>query len=433
MLDSEQTDYVFILGKNWKLSLAELVSYLDARNYCYKVSKVATSFSVIENLRLLDKSIIEDLGGTIKIGKIIAQIPLEALEHTFLQKTKKCQRELEAELANVHVSGEKFKKGLEKNVFGISLYIANPRFTHCAKKMHRFMGSFFKKRLKSEGIKANFLGFPTNRTWPQLTHVEVIKKRLIEKSFELMFCVDKEQAFVAETIAVHNPFEFQKRDVQRPVQRKIFSIPPRLAKIMVNLAQCKPGKVLLDPFCGVGTILQEALLLKAHVVGVDINPWCVKAASTNLEWLVKGYGLKDAAFKVFVGDARKLSHYIDMHHVDCIVTEPNLGPALRHFPTKSFAEKLVSKLKPLYSDFLEEAQKVLKRDSRLVIVTPYVRTRQGSFVGLDIEETSERNGFRSVNVFEDHLAVAPISKSASFTDVEKRHKIGREIHVLKKM
>ena len=64
-------------------------------------------------------------------------------------------------------------------------------------------------------------------------------------------------------------------------------MPPRLARMMVNLSACTAGKTLLDPFCGVGTILQEALLEKAMVVGMDVNPWCVKAATENLEWLVQ--------------------------------------------------------------------------------------------------------------------------------------------------
>jgi tRNA G10 N-methylase Trm11 len=64
-------------------------------------------------------------------------------------------------------------------------------------------------------------------------------------------------------------------------------MPPRLAKIMLNLSHCKPGKIFLDPFCGVGTILQEALLIQATVVGIDANSWCIAAAQTNLEWAKK--------------------------------------------------------------------------------------------------------------------------------------------------
>ena len=119
-----------------------------------------------------------------------------------------------------------------------------------------------------------------------------IKKNLVENQAEVLFCIGKTETWVATTVAVHNPFEFQKRDIQKPNQRVIFAMPPRLARMMVNLSACNEGKTLLDPFCGVGTILQEALLEKAAVIGMDKNPWCVKAAEENLEWLIQEYELE---------------------------------------------------------------------------------------------------------------------------------------------
>ena len=76
----------------------------------------------------------------------------------------------------------------------------------------------------------------------QLSHVEVLKKILVENKGEILICVGKEETWIAATTAVHNPFEFQKRDVYKPNQRKIFAMPPRLARIMVNLSGCTPGK-----------------------------------------------------------------------------------------------------------------------------------------------------------------------------------------------
>jgi tRNA G10 N-methylase Trm11 len=252
-----------------------------------------------------------------------------------------------------------------------------------------------------------------------------------------LFCIGKKQTLLATTVAVHNPFEFQKRDVGKPNQRKIFAMPPRLARIMVNLASCTSGKLLLDPFCGVGTILQEALLAKAQVVGVDINPWCVTAAGENLEWLKREYTLKEADYRVLQGDARRLREKI-AQEVDCIATEPDLGPALRHVSTASYAAKIIGKLEPLYYSFLEEAYRLLKRDGRLVIVSPYVKTRSGKPVTMPIEEKAVGVGFKRVSPFqrkvfaEDSKAQENLTAMASFVDAEERHKIGREIHVFRK-
>ena len=218
-----------------------------------------------------------------------------------------------------------------------------------------------------------------------------------------MLCIGKEETWVAQTVAVHNPFEFQKRDVYKPVQRKIFGMPPRLARIMVNLSACTPGKVLLDPFCGVGTVLQEALLERANVVGVDVNPWCVKAANENLQWVKREYGLEDAEFRVVQGDVTKLAEKVGQETVDCIVTEPDLGPALRQVPTGPYAQKIIEKLEPLFFSLVDQAYKVLKKDGRLVVVTPYIITRSGQSVTMPIAEKLENKGFKLVQPFSEDM------------------------------
>src|SRR4030066_2212497 len=211
------------------------------------------------------------------------------------------------------------------------------------------------------------MGFSKDRKQAQLSHVEVLKKNLVENKAEVLFCIGKNETLVSTTIAVHNPFEFQKRDIYKPKQRAIFGMPPRLARIRVNLSSCTEGKVLLGPFCGVGTILQEALLSEAKAIGVDINKWCVEAASRNLEWLKEEYSLENAEYRVLQGGGRRLSQKIGWEQVDCIATEPDLGPALRQVPTTPYAARIIGRLEPLYQGFLEEAFKVLRSDGRLVL------------------------------------------------------------------
>ena len=221
------------------------------------------------------------------------------------------------------------------------MYWADSALRPVSKMLQRFLGSKVKKLLAAEGKKVNFMGFVRERNYPQLTHVEVLKKKLIESNAEILFCVGKKKTFVATTTAVHDPFEFQKRDVGKPCQRTIFAISPRLARIMINMATLQEGKVLLDPFCGVGTILQEALLTGAKVVGMDINQWCVDAATRNLEWLKQEYSLRNANYRVVQGDASKLTEKIGREQVDCVVTEPDLGPALRQVPTGPYAQRIM--------------------------------------------------------------------------------------------
>jgi tRNA G10 N-methylase Trm11 len=246
----------------------------------------------------------------------------------------------------------------------------------------------------------------------------------------------KRDTVIGTTIAVHNPFEFQKRDLDKPVQRKIFGISPRVAKIMVNLTRCTPGKVFLDPFCGVGTLLMEALLARAKVVGVDINRWCVESAKRNLDWTSREYSVADADYVVLQGDVRKLASKIG-NDIDCIATEPDLGPALREVPTTTYAQKIIENLQPLFEDFLGESYEIMRPGAYLAVVTPFVKTRSNKPVTMDIQRIAQNIGFLPVRPFEKVAFVKdaagfPLRDLTSFIDVDERHKIGREISVFTK-
>lgn len=433
---SSPPSYVFIPGKNWKLSLAELLAFFKARNYELKITNLTKSFFIFDIKPPIEPAFIDYLGGTIKIGRVISRFPSEILKDAFLHKKSDAQAEIRQLLSNMII--REINATTSKCVFGISLYFGDAHFLHHSKTIHRFIGSQLKKELRANDIQAGFMGFPKNRKLPQLTHVEVLKKDLIEKSAEILVCIDRKQVLIAKTVSVHNPFEFQKRDIERPFQRKIFSIPPRLAKIMVNLSFCLPGAVFLDPFCGVGTILQEALLAEARVIGIDINSWCVKASCGNLGWLKNEYNLKNATYEALLADSRNLTKCIEEKTIDCLATEPDLGPALRYVPTKRFAEKIVEQVKPLYTGFLEEAHKVLKEDGRLVVVVPHIKTRSGAFVSLSVEGIARRIGFTTIHPFEkkyfifDTSLTEELANTLCLVDMERKHKVGREIYVFKK-
>jgi tRNA G10 N-methylase Trm11 len=429
---------LFIPGKNWRLSLAELVSFLEARKARFRVSSFSKEFFVVEIEEEKGGWGIVDLGGFIKIGDVTATLSTESIRKAFLQKNREAKAQISKVIASSGLIDDLLKTVSEKTVFGVSVYCAERSLRPVSRSIQRFVGSTVKRGLAGYGKKSKFMGFSKERKQPQLSHIEVLKKNMVENKAEVLFCVGKEQTFVATTIAVHNPFEFQKRDVEKPVQRKIFAISPRLARIMINLAACTEGKVLLDPFCGVGTILQEALLAKAKAFGVDINSWCVEAARRNMEWLKTEYSLENAEYRVLQGDVRRLSQKMGWEQVDCIATEPDLGPALRQVPTTSYAMRIAGKLEPLYYGLLEEAYKVLKSDGRLVLVSPYIKTRSGKPVTMGVEEKALEIGFERVYPFkkglfaESTFVSEKLMAMASFVDAEERHKIGREIHVFQK-
>jgi len=438
MSSSAQTTQVFIPGKNWILSLAELVSFLEAKRAKFSIRSLSKEFFAVSIEEIAGVLTIADLGGILKIGNATTEFATQGIREAFLQKDNQARDELNKAIVPNNLINEMFAATPEKVFFGVSVYCAEESLRPVSKIIQRFLGSSVKRELSTHGKKSRFMGFSRDREYPQLSPVEVLKKHLVESKTEILLCIGRKQTMVANTVAVHNPFEFQKRDVGKPNQRKIFAMPPRLARIMVNLASCTQGRLLLDPFCGVGTILQEALLAELKVIGVDLNPWCIKAAEENLEWLKREYSLEKAEYTIFQGDARRLSDKL-IERVDAIATEPDLGPALRQVPTTPYAKKIIAKLKPLYAGLLEAAYRVLKKDGRLVLVTPHIRTRSGGPVTMPIGEEAASIGFEIVYPFQKKIFASDVevkkklAETASFVDAEMRHKIGREIHVFQKI
>jgi tRNA G10 N-methylase Trm11 len=428
---------LFISGKNWRLSLAELTAYLKARKIAFEVQHFTKEFFTITTPQAIDPSIMEELGGTIKIGQSILTLPTQQVKDAYVRHIKDIEKLIAEALDKSGIIDQMAKQVEGKVFFGISVYCEEDQLKSRAGEIQRLLGSAVKDELSAYGKKSRFMGF-ADKSQGQLSHVEVLKKQLVETKSELLICIGKETSWIATTIAVHNPFEFQKRDIYKPRQRKIFGMPPRLAKIMVNLSNCTAGKTLLDAFCGVGTVLQEALLAKAQVVGTDINPWCIKAAEDNLEWLTQEYELRDVDYRVVQSDVGVLSRKIGRETIDCIVSEPDLGPALRQVPTTPYANKVIDKLTPLFFGFVEESYKVLKPDGTLVLVTPYIVARSGQIVTMPIAEKATQVGFKCIKPFNPEIFSKTITNVEALTvleslvEVDNRHLIGREIHVFRK-
>ncbi|MCL1966123.1 MAG: methyltransferase domain-containing protein [Candidatus Bathyarchaeota archaeon] len=429
---------LFIAGKNWRLSLAELVAYLQTRRISFEIQQFNKEFFTIQTQQALDPTVISDMGGIIKIGQSEVTLDSQLVKDAFIVHNKQAEKQIAEVLESSNIVEQMIKYAKKgKMFFGVSVYIEEDQFKARAGEIQRLLGSAIKKELARQGRTARFMGF-ANKSQGQLSHVEVIKKELVESRSELLFCIGKETSYIASTIAVHNPFEFQKRDIYKPRQRKIFGMPPRLAKIMINLSGCTKGKTLLDAFCGVGTVLQEALLIKAQVVGTDINAWCIKAAEDNLKWLSQEYELYNVDYRVVQSDVGVLSMKIGRENIDCIVSEPDLGPALRQIPTTPYAQKVIDKLTSLFFGFINESYKVLRPGGRLVVVTPYIVTRSKQIVTMPIGEKAEEADYVRVKPFSPEFFAKNITDMQGLTDLESlvevdgRHLIGREIHVFRK-
>ena len=408
--------YGFVLGKNMELSLAEIFSYFRTRRIKFAIEDMGDDFVLLSSETAVD---VKDFGGVIKIVKIVDKLgKIDLLDKTDPQKLFDLQGGVEVgeppSTDKVDGLGVENPVSVNKVEFGVSLYGSTNI------KLVEDVASKIKNQLREAGIKSNYM-VSTER--PFLTHVEVIKRGLQE----IVLFLSETDYYVGKTIGVHIPFEFQKRDVGRPEQRAILSIPPRLCKIMINFLGLKGGLVL-DPFCGIGTIIQEAALAGYRIKGMDIDRECVVAARKNLEWLEKEYKIRipEIDRTVFKGDVKNLTSYFSKHSVDGIVAEPYLGPPVRGVPTPNFAKNIIQRIEPMYDAFFYQASIILKPGRRICIVTPKFRTGKYT-VGMNLKFMLKKYGFKPVDPLPQEIA-----HQYPYTDAEERHKIIREINILEK-
>ena len=118
--------YIFVSGKNWKLSLAELAAYLKARTLKFEIKFFSKNFFVIEFADDFDATAIESLGGTIKIGEEKAKFSTQIIREAFVDKNKQAQSQITETLASSGLVDE-IDTSAEKLFFGVSVYCAeNP-------------------------------------------------------------------------------------------------------------------------------------------------------------------------------------------------------------------------------------------------------------------------------------------------------------------
>jgi DNA modification methylase len=94
----------------------------------------------------------------------------------------------------------------------------------------------------------------------------------------------------------------------------------------------RPGELVLDPMCGIGTTLVEAVRLGRSAVGVEYEPHWVEAANANLDVArEQGVGGEEGIdARVFHGDARQLVTLLPPEYVGqaaLVVTSPPYGPS----------------------------------------------------------------------------------------------------------
>jgi tRNA1(Val) A37 N6-methylase TrmN6 len=114
----------------------------------------------------------------------------------------------------------------------------------------------------------------------------------------------------------------------------------------------KPGDLVLDPMCGIGTTLVEAVHQGRHALGVEYEPQWAHLAAANLRH-ADTQGATGGG-EVYCGDARHLTEIIPAAFhglVDLVVTSPPYGASVHGQvrSTRESGERGVTKTNYRYS------------------------------------------------------------------------------------
>ena len=340
--------YFFILGNNPTLSIAELASVFNFDEQ----PRLLTPGNVFlfENSRNIDAvSTIKKLGGTIKLGEIFAQ----SEKNNTTDIIKKTVEQLEP--------GEgKFKFGF--SYYGIDKFNAKP------------LAMEIKKYLKEKGVSCRWV---TSRE-KTLSSVVVEQNKLTSKGAEVVLINDNGKLLIGKTGAVQPFKDLSFRDFGRPARDdRSGMLPPKLAQIMINLAHPpNENAAILDPFCGSGTILTEAMLMGyKNLTGTDISGKAVVDTRKNIEWTKKKFNAPNLNYSLHKNDAAKLSQIIKQGSIDAVITEPYLGPQRGRIDIRA----VTAELEGLYSKTLSELKKVLRPEGRAVMLFPVFRIKSKSY------------------------------------------------------
>lgn len=340
-------EYIFQTGHGKGLAKAEIQSLLGD----VIVDEVDDGFTVncqIEN----PTGLIDRMGGIVRITQVLqsgpASMPLNFEEWIVASMIKE-----------VKVGG--------KTRFGLSMH---PKSEKILKKI--LINS--KQNLKSHFGNVRFV----NKDFQNLSSVQAWHENLISNGaielhlFKSVDISNTQKWYLTKTLSIQDFEWYSHRDYNRPAKdAKNGMLPPKLAQILINLSQPQDGDEIFDPFCGSGTVLEEALLMGYSGRGSDLSEKCLENTKINLEWLRNQVSRELPQSKLFQKDATALTKKDLPEGNFVIVSETMLGPNLSKVPTKESLAKIQRDLEILYEAFFSNLKKIIDKPVTMIFTAPY--------------------------------------------------------------
>lgn len=346
---------LLILGRETNLCQAEVETVFDEGAF------------LAEDICLVKSSQVDinQLGGVIKVVKPIADVEMAKIN----QKLDQIKNIITSFITDINPA--------KKVSFGFSFY--GDGVTGRLRQIGK-IGIEQKNILHELGIKSRYI---KPKTGLKLSSAQVIHNQLCgqkAKGFDFCVVLIGSRLIIGYTTAVQDITSYSRRDRDRPCRNMVVGmLPPKLAQIMLNLAKPVESHTIVDPFCGSGVILQEALIAGFNTQGSDLSDKMIACSQKNLSWLNKNYSLK-TKYSLSLADATQLK---TLPANNVIVTEGFLGRPFGTKPGKNQLSEQTMSLTEIYLNFFQNLKQINNPPTRIVICLPLWRL-DGKILRLDI-------------------------------------------------
>jgi len=368
---------VCILGRQPALGLAELES-LYGSDHVRPLGPHALLDLPTEEINF------KNLGGTIKTARLLAEIPCadwRKLSTYLIEKVPPYVKDLDA---------GKFTLGL--SVYGLSVNVKQIEATLLE----------IKKQIRKSDRPVRIV--PNKQ--PALNSAQVLHNKLTYKgAWELLLVEDGSKTLLAQTLFVQDIEAYGARDQARPARdARVGMLPPKLAQIMLNLSagplRAKSFESwdsndglrrirVLDPFCGTGVVLQEALLMGYSVMGTDIDERMVEFSKKNIRWLFEKYPAIEGGVDIEAADATDYQ----WPGFSSITSELFLGRPLAALPPPDKLKQIVSDANLITKKFLANLAPQLKDGRPICLAVPAWRKSGGELIDLPVLDKLTEMGY----------------------------------------
>ena len=371
--------YLAVLGREPELSNAELEALFG------KIKPLSSSLSLFESKTTPD---INRLGGSLKLAEKLPEKPLDFLIKTAGKITLGVS-DYSKNASKKSASSEamKLKKILTRHGRSVRVVLGDTAVLSTATSLHNGLSG--KNPKKCEFIKVE-------NDWFRV-------------------------------IGIQNIDAYSRRDQGRPKRdAKVGMLPPKLAQILINLCGPLPASsTILDPFCGTGVLLQEALLMGYKAYGTDLSEKMVDFSERNLEWLVRGIAERGSAsrsagrpwqtapwdaddpkgrragrtrpenqlFQVSPGNATEFK----WENIDAVACESYLGKPMSSIPSEIELKEQKQECSNIVLGFLKNLAGQIKKGTPVVIAIPAWLRKNGSYSRLEILDQISDMGYNVNN------------------------------------